>query len=1094
MARALTPLVLMMQDDCLMEGLKKVELARADMKGELTLLESEIRRVQRLQVLHPAFFASLKLESAGDVERLVNAHPEAATPDFVEFLRTLQNEFGGVDVEEHNPPDLHILLFEDLARGESPTVAWGRGLQTAEEYVTEFLFPEQDRIRESLSSGEVQDIGARRELFERAIKIAQSVGDTQEEVALRLRRSGEILGGKQFFTSEELNAVLADLLMVRELTQEVDKESYAHASVNMSMVFAKISYGDREENIENAIELIDQALFHYTEDTHPSEWAKCVMNKAILLAEREKGARFDNLREAIDLCRASLRVRSPKQHLLDWAFSITNLAFTLAKYADILTESDEQQQRLLEAIDLYEDARKAYSDLALADHEAYVLRNRASTLLDLFDARRQENRRRIANRLVQSADQPVISWLTADGTSLGDIAAILAGFVDMAQINPGVFGEDEVPWWATEIMADDLNAVNTELVESARRDAEAALALQADTEGTGQGIVHELLARIAEMTGAPEEVGINHLRRSVEFFETSDMRRELLRAAAELGSIYARRGDWTASAEFYSLAVTKLDQLYGDRGTANGRELEASRYPKLAEWAGYVLAKAGHFDEAVLVIEKSRARVLGSTLIRDEADLNLLESLDFRLAERFRDYRERSRQEQLTACDDRGPAQEELRRVVSEIRLLPGLANFMTGTSLLEVWLATRPTRPLVYLISTAVGTVCLLARADGGDDQSLLINMVSDSSITSADLVRCLSAATPNGWSGLLFSKPAGLDETLGEAQALLGKAFANDLATVLCGIGAREVAVVPSGMLSAFPLGAAFISNSTKWWSRPKARCLSDVAAVTVAPSAMVLNACERRVERLGRRTPLFAGVGDPEESDEDRRLGWAGAELRAVNSLYQTDADTIRVGDDATRAFFLSVARDATHLHLACHGMNDLENPARSALFLSDGPLTVEEISERTRVESRLVVASACESGKFGVLGRANEYVGLPGAFLMSGTAAVVASLWPVNDLATCLLMVKFHELLCAIELDGARPGGAALALTGAQLWLRELSEREMRKFIHNHPDINLRGVDLDRSAYRFGDRSRLRKAVTRKPFSAPRHWAPFVVVGL
>jgi CHAT domain-containing protein len=219
----------------------------------------------------------------------------------------------------------------------------------------------------------------------------------------------------------------------------------------------------------------------------------------------------------------------------------------------------------------------------------------------------------------------------------------------------------------------------------------------------------------------------------------------------------------------------------------------------------------------------------------------------------------------------------------------------------------------------------------------------------------------------------------------------------------------------------------------------------------------------------------------------------ELLAVNTLYHNRTDTIQVGDGATREFLLTIARDATHLHFSCHGKSSLDDPAQSALFLADGPLTVEEITRRTRVESRLVVASACESGRFGLQGTANEYVGLPGAFLMSGTAAVVASLWPVDDFATCLLMVKFHELLRELERDGAQPGGAALALSGAQRWLRALSARKLSKFIRDHPAIELRGADPDRTANRFGDRSRPSKGIGR-PFGDPRFWAPFVVVGL
>ena len=57
--------------------------------------------------------------------------------------------------------------------------------------------------------------------------------------------------------------------------------------------------------------------------------------------------------------------------------------------------------------------------------------------------------------------------------------------------------------------------------------------------------------------------------------------------------------------------------------------------------------------------------------------------------------------------------------------------------------------------------------------------------------------------------------------------------------------------------------------------------------------------------------------------------------------------------------------------------------------------------------------------------------------------VASLWPVNDAATAMLMIRVYE---EILKDGHSP---PTALRRAQLWLRDLSETAEAAFLSKHP---------------------------------------------
>jgi CHAT domain-containing protein len=112
----------------------------------------------------------------------------------------------------------------------------------------------------------------------------------------------------------------------------------------------------------------------------------------------------------------------------------------------------------------------------------------------------------------------------------------------------------------------------------------------------------------------------------------------------------------------------------------------------------------------------------------------------------------------------------------------------------------------------------------------------------------------------------------------------------------------------------------------------------------------------------------------------------------------------------------------VHLACHAQFRTDNPMFSALHLYDGALTVE-LAETLSLRPGLVVLSACETG-LSELGCGDEMVGLVRAFLIAGTARVLATAWPIDDQHAAQFMASFY---------GARFRGQApaQALRQAQL---------------------------------------------------------------
>jgi CHAT domain-containing protein len=190
----------------------------------------------------------------------------------------------------------------------------------------------------------------------------------------------------------------------------------------------------------------------------------------------------------------------------------------------------------------------------------------------------------------------------------------------------------------------------------------------------------------------------------------------------------------------------------------------------------------------------------------------------------------------------------------------------------------------------------------------------------------------------------------------------------------------------------------------------------------------------------------------------------------------------------------------LHLATHGEVDRATAARCALVLaqdqgpdllrplslglpgSDGRVRVADILDSWRLDADLVTLSACETG-LGREGGGDGLMGFSQALLLVGARSVLLSLWPVDDTATALLMVRFYE-----NWLGSRPGVQPLpkaeALRQAKAWLRNLSAPEAQQAVAALP------------AAERGERVKRLPAVKieeAKPFAHPYYWSAFILIG-
>jgi len=108
-------------------------------------------------------------------------------------------------------------------------------------------------------------------------------------------------------------------------------------------------------------------------------------------------------------------------------------------------------------------------------------------------------------------------------------------------------------------------------------------------------------------------------------------------------------------------------------------------------------------------------------------------------------------------------------------------------------------------------------------------------------------------------------------------------------------------------------------------------------------------------------------------------------------------------------------------------------------------------------------------------------------LAGAPAVLASLWPVEEISTVLLIYRFYQYHLGDPQESLAPRPPAVALRDAQQWLRGLTKEDIRKWLHHR--TRPIGDPIWMAAL-----PHLEDTSPEIPFSNPYFWAGFVLVGM
>ncbi|WP_414528466.1 CHAT domain-containing protein [Nodularia chucula] len=850
----------------------------------------------------------------------------------------------------------------------------------------------------------------------------------------------------------------------------------------LGSAYARLLRGERSENLEKAIVAYEKALEVRVDDAYRPISALVLHNLAAVYYDRIQGNKAENLEYAISLYKKALQVRTRERLPEQWVLTQLNLAN--AYFVRIRGERADNIER---AIAIYEQT------LEIATKETFPY-SWGAIHLNLAPAYIERIRGKKSDNFEQSitASQNALQVFTRDASprwwarALVNLANayrdhlygdktenINQAILKLEQIQEAFTRESFPEEWATAQVNlatayfQKLRVTQSDKFEQAIAAYQKVLevyTLQAFPEQWAT-VQYNLALVYSECNPSKTVEAIAACQRALGVFTTSTFPKQCRKTAQLLGDLYSQQQTWAQAADVYRTALEAAEILYRSCVFLEGKGAELKENSNLSRCAAYAFAQNGHLQDAIEVLERGRARGLSESLDRDRANLAQLQQVAPLLYQQYRDITQQIRdlenqqRNQMVSSErhhtipetDRNFASslyQNLDQIIDEIRQVEGYADFLAPLNLTDVWSGIQPNNPLIYLVSTPVGSLALI---------------VTSSEITEIWLDQLNEFSLINELWGIWFDtyihrrkNRQGWFDAIDQITHQLWQSLMEPVVYHLKAQHFTQAILISTGFLSFLPLHAAWTEEPSSPIGR---RYALDEIHFTYVPNARSLSAAQAIATHT--QSDLILAIDDPRND-----LPNSAREIEAaIKNFYKP---TILQHSEATINTVRSQLPHHAIVHFSCHGTANLDDPLNSGLLMSDGLLTLRDILALNLSEQggiRLAILSACETGLSGVE-NADEAISLPTGLLQAGVAGVVASLWAVSDLSTRLLLVKFYELWREEKLPPDQ------ALRQAQIWLRDSTDGEKEDFI---PDF----IALDRS-----DRS----------FTHPYHWGAFSYTGV
>jgi CHAT domain-containing protein len=891
---------------------------------------------------------------------------------------------------------------------------------------------------------------------------------------------------------------------------------WALTQMNLGNAYRERIKGDKAQNLEDAIEACNKALQVYTYKDFPWEWAQTHNNLGNAYRERVKGDKAQNLELAITAHKLALTVRNPQHFPLEWAQTKMNLGNA---YKQRIKEDKTQNLEL--AITAYKQALEVFTRQNFPWQWAQIQNNLGNTY-----------RERIKGDKAQNLELAITAYKQA----------------------LEIFTCQDFPWQWAQIQ----NNLGT-----------------AYWDCLSLGKTENLKLAIASYKQTLEV-------RTPEADPTA-----CFQTARNLGDLTFKQEDWETTIAAYELAINATEQLRHWGSTDDRRkEIVEGSFEIYANLI-HAYVQVENFEKAIETADRSRARYLVDLMYVSDLQAKGEMSEEFR--RRLQEYEEavkernrlqellrsqgnpstesgnrsldiaqlRQQNQQLHVHEEITKCNRRLDEIFSEmsyydseraaqVRVTPLKINQM------RAFLSSEKTA-LVEIFTTPQNTYILVLKHDrrvevhtcDSDLQSWLVEnwlyfiQSNFQTLTAATLLECDPSAIASvevtkekvnigrhdGDTSFSFEEfQQAHQKELEQPQILqkISQRLKLDQLVENCLYDIEEIILVPHLYLHQIPFAALPLASGEYF---------GDRVLLRFAPSAQILDFCYKRE---GLKDNAMGTVENPTHD-----LLFASYEASQLAQMYQIPDDNRAIGDRATVERFYELARQVQTLHLSHHATANLGNPLQSALLLAGGEVTLQDLLLLRLPNLNQVYLSCCETQ----LSRAeltDDYLPLGAGFLVAGARNVISTLWAVDDMATALFTIFYHEFyqeekqqatLGKKEIDRAR------ILQKAQQKLRTISgqefqekcvpemqayletigrklNKELRRWFKKQDQIQSTisnksreeaqqvSSEIDRIEKQLNRVDKLRATLKNPdyvsedstPFSSPRYWSAFVCQGM
>ena len=839
-------------------------------------------------------------------------------------------------------------------------------------------------------------------------------------------------------------------------TREALPRDWALTQNNLGYAYRDRIRGDRADNLEKTIGAFEAALQVRTREAFPREWATAQVSLGVAYRERILGDRADNVEKAIAAYQAALQVRTREAQPRDWALTQNNLG--VAYQHRILGDRADNMEK---AIGAFQAALQVRTRETLPREWAEAQNNLGAAYNDRIHGDRADNLEKAIGAFqaalqVRTREAFPGAWAQMQnnlgvvyrermvGDRADNVEKAIGAFQAALQVRTREAQPREWAWthnnlgiaYQQRILGD--RADNIEKTIGAYQAALQVRTREAQprewaTTQYNLGVAYRDRIRGDRADNLEKAIGAYQAALQVRTREA--LPRDHLVAARGLGAALLQAREWHRADVAYAGAREAFRLLFRQGlNEAEARHLIALAGPLFAESA-FAAAQRGQSRAALILADEGKTQQMRVALRRQAVELPAAKR----------------------------PLYAEL---TSGIREWEGLAEAADGTEAVQAWeeLAARRKQlgellaphfrnetavtndlvpdggAIVAPIITKFGSKLLLVTAGPAGPQ------VTDADLPELDSDRLdklmrgdgSTVGARGGWLGayqIQYLHGQQLEERFGEwigaidkiapeLWRLLGEAVDHGLRERGIKPGARVV-LLPAASLGLLPLGLA-----QDLPSRPP---LGDIYEIVYAPSLAALSSSRQQLAELSG--PSMAAAINPTGD-----LVFTDIEGAVVVQHFARMSRSLISFDksNAEPEVVVAALKGRSYWHFASHGNFDWNDVRASGLLMRHKEvLSIGRLldAEGSLGHPRLVVLSACETGLYDISRNPEEFLGLPATFLQIGAAGVVSSLWPVDDLATALLVAKFYDLHMQEQLSPPK------SLKAAQTWVRDATRSEL-----------------------------------------------------